>query len=902
MSVVVKLPTQLRAAAGGRGEVEVEGATVGEVLDALFERHAELRERLSDESGALRRFVNVYVGGEDIRFGDALQTPRRRRRRGADPARCRGRASERASARPVRSRWWPTALRDYREEAAGRHARAGRAKPRRRRGARASWSRSTPRRGCTGTCGWSTTASSRRGRCPRHLPRRPSDNRLAVRTEDHPLEYLDFQGEIPAGEYGAGTMRSTTRGPTSCSSGSRARSRSRLHGERMTGRYALFPIDRGGSQGLDDPPHGPARRPRPRSRCPSALPPMLARAGDAAARRRRLGLRGQVGRGPRALPLRARAAARCARATADDITARYPELARLNRALHQHRAILDGEIVAFDADGPPELRAPAAADARAATSGACSGWPREVPVTYVIFDLLWLDGHSLIRAAATRERRELLLALELDGERWQTPGRTASADARARCSPRRASRGSRASWPSGSTRAYEPGRARHVLDQGQERAPRGGRDRRLVPGEGGADAGASGRCSSGVHARTASCATPAAWAPASPSAELDEMPARARSRCAQDSSPFAPAASQPRRRARSGSSRELQAEVEFAEWRAAGTLRAPSLKGLRDDVDRRRSTGGDERTTASEAAAAATARVGGREIRLAQPRQGPLSAAGFTKREVIEYCARDRAGAAPASRGPRADAQALPQRRRRRSTSSRSARRRIARSGSDRDACSAAARRSTHRRRGPRDARLAGATSPTSSCTRRSRSRPTPDRPTRVVFDLDPGAPATIVECCAGRAAAARRCSTGSGCECVRQDVGLEGHAGLRPAEHADVTYDETKAFAKAVAEMLEQRASPSSWSSRQAKEPAQGQGARRLEPERRAQDDGQRLLAAGARARRRLHAASRGRSRRGDARPGRPEFEARAGLERIEGLGDLFGPVLALVQRLPGA
>ena len=75
MSVTVKLPTQLRPAAGGAGSIPVEGATVGEVLDALFAEHAELRDRLCDEDGSLRRFVNVYVGGEDIRFGDGVATP-----------------------------------------------------------------------------------------------------------------------------------------------------------------------------------------------------------------------------------------------------------------------------------------------------------------------------------------------------------------------------------------------------------------------------------------------------------------------------------------------------------------------------------------------------------------------------------------------------------------------------------------------------------------------------------------------------------------------------------------------------------------------------------------------------------------------------------------------------------
>ena len=75
MAVTVKIPTQLRAAAGGEGELEVEGATVGEVLDDLYRSHTELRQRIAGDDGGLRRFVNVYVDGEDIRFTDGLQTP-----------------------------------------------------------------------------------------------------------------------------------------------------------------------------------------------------------------------------------------------------------------------------------------------------------------------------------------------------------------------------------------------------------------------------------------------------------------------------------------------------------------------------------------------------------------------------------------------------------------------------------------------------------------------------------------------------------------------------------------------------------------------------------------------------------------------------------------------------------
>jgi MoaD family protein len=74
VAVTVKIPTQLRGAADGASETQVDGATVKEVLDSLYDRFGELRERISDEDGSLRRFVNIYVSGEDIRFLDGLDT------------------------------------------------------------------------------------------------------------------------------------------------------------------------------------------------------------------------------------------------------------------------------------------------------------------------------------------------------------------------------------------------------------------------------------------------------------------------------------------------------------------------------------------------------------------------------------------------------------------------------------------------------------------------------------------------------------------------------------------------------------------------------------------------------------------------------------------------------------
>ena len=74
MTVTIKLPTQLRGVAGGAAEARADGSTVGEVLEGLYAQHGELRDRIAGDDGELRRFVNVYVGGEDIRFLDGLAT------------------------------------------------------------------------------------------------------------------------------------------------------------------------------------------------------------------------------------------------------------------------------------------------------------------------------------------------------------------------------------------------------------------------------------------------------------------------------------------------------------------------------------------------------------------------------------------------------------------------------------------------------------------------------------------------------------------------------------------------------------------------------------------------------------------------------------------------------------
>jgi sulfur-carrier protein len=75
MSVTVRVPTTLRTLTGGVSEVDLDGATVGEVLKSLESAHPGFAERLLDDEGGLRRFVNVFVADDDVRFLEGLDTP-----------------------------------------------------------------------------------------------------------------------------------------------------------------------------------------------------------------------------------------------------------------------------------------------------------------------------------------------------------------------------------------------------------------------------------------------------------------------------------------------------------------------------------------------------------------------------------------------------------------------------------------------------------------------------------------------------------------------------------------------------------------------------------------------------------------------------------------------------------
>ena len=277
----------------------------------------------------------------------------------------------------------------------------------------ASSCRSTTPAGCTGTCAWSATACSPRGRSRAGSRPGPERNHLAVRTEDHPLEYLEFHGEIPAGQYGAGTMTIWDHGTYETHKFRDDEVMVTFHGERVRGKYVLFRT-RGDDWMIHrmDPPEDPAgcRCPTASSRCSRA--PARSRPTTAAGPTRSSGTGSARSPSPRAarLTLQAR--------SGRDVSPRYPELRPLAVALAGHEVVLDGEVVAFDGARPSfqklQSRMHLTSDAQVRRLA------QQDPVHYIAFDLLYLDGRSLLELRYD-ERREALAELGLAGPTWQAP-------------------------------------------------------------------------------------------------------------------------------------------------------------------------------------------------------------------------------------------------------------------------------------------------------------------------------------------------------------------------------------------------------------------------------------------------------------------------------------------------
>ncbi|MCW2971794.1 MAG: ligD [Thermoleophilia bacterium] len=258
---------------------------------------------------------------------------------------------------------------------------------------------------------------------PKGPPERPKVSRLAIRTEDHPLDYIDFAGDIPEGSYGAGHVEVWDHGTYTLEELDldAGKVHVELHGERLNGRYMLVRTKEGEDDGRRaqwllrrlSPAEHPERAPLPQHAkpmlcTPSKLPPHLDRWAAEV-----------KWDGVRALAYVEGGRVRLESRNGNDLTDQFPEIARMGRAMGSTEAVLDGELVAFDAAGRPSFQQ---LQSRLGVTSASTVRTRmkSVPVTYVAFDVLQLDGRDL-HDEPYEARRNLLRAALEDGDNWQVP-------------------------------------------------------------------------------------------------------------------------------------------------------------------------------------------------------------------------------------------------------------------------------------------------------------------------------------------------------------------------------------------------------------------------------------------------------------------------------------------------
>ncbi|MBV9802179.1 MAG: DNA ligase D, partial [Solirubrobacterales bacterium] len=650
---------------------------------------------------------------------------------------------------------------------------------------------------------------------PNGIPPDPSDNRLAVRTEDHPLEYLEFHGEIPKGQYGAGTMTIWDHGTYELHKWEAKKVEVTFHGERLSGRYGLFGIGKPGEAKDDwmihrmDPPADPDRAPMP-----ERLVPMMARPSDTLPPDERNWSFEVKWDGVRAIAYMQPGRLRLESRNLNDVTEAYPEVRGLIGALGMHEAVLDGEIVAFDENGRPSFeRLQRRMHVRGAS--AIRRLQSSLPVMYAIFDLLYLDGHSLIELPY-RERRERLESLKLSGPAWRVPAAHPGEgklllDATAK-------QGLEGIVAKRLECRYEPGRRsgnwlkiKHTMRQelviGGWAPGEGRRTKRigaLLMGyyEDSAFVYA-GRVGTGFTEKT-----------------LDQLqkllePLR------RDSSPFDKAPKLPREMVFVEPS--LVAEIELREWTAERIMRAPSFKGLREDKSPREvriEVIGEDAPTEADAEArdvdpsspdalfdeverladgALLVSTEGRELKITNWDKVLYPQTGFNKGDLVAFYARVAPVVLPHLRDRPLTLKRYP-------------------NGVDQQYFYEK-QSPSHRPEWVQTARI------NEINYTLAQDRPTliwlanladvelhtslslaerPERPTMMVFDLDPGAPAGILECCEV-GLVLHGLFEALGLESLAKTSGSKGLQVYVPLNTA-VDYRVTKPFAKRVAEVLEQR------------------------------------------------------------------------------------------------
>ncbi|MCC8245970.1 non-homologous end-joining DNA ligase [Saccharothrix luteola] len=414
---------------------------------------------------------------------------------------------------------------------------------------------------------------------PKGLPPEPGTIRLAVRTEDHPLEYASFSGVIPKGEYGAGEMVIWDRGRYETVKWSDREVDVVLHGSRVEGEFVFFRRESGGGAdgaGKDWMVRRRHEAARPDwAPLPESLSPMLATPAAE--------LPGPAAKwafefkwdGVRAIARVEGGRVRLTSRLGNDVTSTYPELQGLGAQLGVTQVLLDGEIVALEG-GRPSFGAlqqrmhASAAQARRLVAGT--------PVTFLVFDVLHLDGSPTLELPYAR-RRELLEGLGLAGAHWLTPKAFPGQGAAVLAASRE--QGLEGVVAKRLDSRYVPGRRSpqwvKVTAVATQEVVIGG----WRPGEG-KRKGVVGSLLLGIPDGRGGLVFAGSVGTGFDQAELERLTARL-SASGVAGSPFT--SEVPRERARGARwvRPELVGEVAYRQWTADGRLRFPTWRGLRPD-------------------------------------------------------------------------------------------------------------------------------------------------------------------------------------------------------------------------------------------------------------------------------------------------------------------------------
>jgi bifunctional non-homologous end joining protein LigD len=250
---------------------------------------------------------------------------------------------------------------------------------------------------------------------PKGMPLEPGVNHLAVQTEDHPLSYFSFDGTIPAGEYGGGRVIVWDSGTYELHEWTDDKVSFTVHGRRVDGRYTLFRTK--GKQWMIRRKAEPlAEGVAAYTPMPELVRPMLASTGTMPVKDDGWAYEMKWD-GVRAVVYVDGGRARVLTRNDREVSATYPELRAMAESLGGTRVILDGEIVAFDEHGRPNF---GALQARMHVAHPTPALLRDVPVSYLAFDVLYRDGELLTGEPYAR-RRDVLSSLGLAGPHWMVP-------------------------------------------------------------------------------------------------------------------------------------------------------------------------------------------------------------------------------------------------------------------------------------------------------------------------------------------------------------------------------------------------------------------------------------------------------------------------------------------------